>query len=158
MTRAYRSAAVLAAAVVLLSGCSSDSDDRMEEAAVAARTYQEAVLAEDWPTACELKTDRMRGGETIAECAERSENFPERRATPGEVTTGEPFEIEAVGEYPAGVGVGVSYDYTSGESSGTVHNAVRVVEDDEGTWRVDQATDLDGEPSQDAVRDALSRE
>ncbi|MFE4497114.1 hypothetical protein ACFRKD_32180 [Streptomyces niveus] len=72
-------AALVLAAGLLASGCSSGTDGKAEDdlrddptAAVlkTARSYQEADNREDWPAACEMSSARLRGG-TVQECADR---------------------------------------------------------------------------------------
>ncbi len=163
MTTRTRTAAVLApAAVLLLAGCGSHNDteppagdDRMQQAAQAAADYQEAYLAEDWQAVCEARTERWRRG-TVAECVERTETYPDDEATEtGPATTGEPLEVAAAGEHPAGLGVLVSYEVRHNSGNHTSHDALRLVEED-GQWRVDQSEDVEDGTGPDAVIAALA--
>ncbi|GHH56213.1 hypothetical protein [Streptomyces candidus] len=105
MTR-KTTAAVLAAGVLALAGCSSGDDGGVKGSAsntsaggqlapeddalvkVATR-YQEAANRLDWHTACSLSTSRMRDG-TVEECAARFTVDEPRRAAPSELSSPSP--------------------------------------------------------------------
>lgn len=146
MTVRARSLVLLraAAVVVLPAGCSdSGGEDSGHAAKKAAATYQEAVLDQDWPKACRLKTQEMRGS-SVTECVDLLETGSggSDGTKTGQVATETPVVITASGDHPAGVGVLVSYKVTHETgASDTARKVLRMVETD-GTWRVEQTATL----------------
>ena len=145
---------------VLLADCGSNgsgSEDRRTATVEVARQYQQAMLDKEWKVACEMRTERLRGG-TVAACIKETDvprlnEYPDAR-----VRTGEPFEIEASGAHEAGVGlrVSVSLDPTTGLR---IDSALRLVPGGAKVWLVDQAVNLDEftRKDQESVRAALRR-
>ncbi|GGY06659.1 hypothetical protein [Streptomyces minutiscleroticus] len=191
------------AAVLAIAGCSSSEEgtNRSQDisalpkagvsAAAFARTYQEAVNAQQWQRVCQMRTERYRHG-TISACVEDhtdttpsatpspsestdpplrradgsivppkstpSESGPDRANT-GPVKTGQQVAVPAIGEHPAGTGVGVEYTVTWPDSTTTTKKALRLVKQGD-EWLVDQSEEIaaSDEAHGNPVRDALLRE
>lgn len=162
--RMVRVAGVVMMAIAMpLAGCSSGDGVGSEEpraaAVEAARSFQQAVLDREWKAACEARTELLRGG-TVAECVEET-TTPRLHDYPGaRVSTGEPFDVDADGLHPAGVGLRLSVETSPGAAGPRWHTAMRLVPGDSGEWFVDQLVNLDDETMDtdtDAVRAALRR-
>ncbi|WP_329614620.1 hypothetical protein OG244_16905 [Streptomyces brevispora] len=149
-----------------LVGCGDDANGEIKERAAAAseaaRTYQQASVDQDWKTACEARTERLRrswGADTIAQCVEitsvpRIGNYSDAR-----VSTGEAVEVKAFGPHPAGIGLSVTLDSGTASRGGAFYTALRLVPGEHGKWFVDQAVNLAEAKDTDseAVRAALNR-
>ncbi|MFE2088447.1 hypothetical protein [Streptomyces sp. NPDC059460] len=152
-----------------LAGCSGDdgtggggSKERAAAAIEAARAYQQASLDQDWETACEARTERLRqswGADTIADCVEITSTPRLHDHQDARVSIGEAVEVLAFDPHPAGIGLGVTVETGTAELGMTIHTALRLVPGERGTWLVDQAVNLGETNSTDskAVRAALKR-
>jgi hypothetical protein len=153
----------LAVLALALAGCSTptavgapgDGQTQMKAAAEAARAYQQANVDRDYEAVCRAMTGDQRRGWDIAECAETIAVPYRHRVNPdARVSTADAVEVEAHGRHPAGIGVRVTTD------AGRVaphHMALRLVQDEQGVWLVDQNVYLEESTGPKAVRAALSR-
>ncbi|MFE2019760.1 hypothetical protein ACFW9O_17165 [Streptomyces sp. NPDC059499] len=144
--RLVRTAALLTIMVAVpLAGCGdggAGGEERRASAAEAARRFQQAQLDKEWRVACEAMTQRLRRG-TVAACVEERDSTPRIGSYPeARVTTGKPFDMEADGPHPAGVGMRVTLllDPATGNR---IDTALRLVPAEDGAWLVDQAANLD---------------
>ena len=154
---------VVMAVTMALAGCSQGTAVSGREsraaAAAAAQKFQRAVLDEEWEDACEARTERLRAG-TVAECVKETGTPLLLDYSDALISTGEPFEVEASGIHPAGVGLRVSVDIWPEAPGLQSHTAIRLVPAENGTWLVDQIVHLEDETKEtdtQAVRAALQR-
>ncbi|MFG2030324.1 hypothetical protein [Streptomyces sp. NPDC048825] len=98
---------------------------------------------------------RRADGSVIPTRAAPSASGPERAAT-GRFEAGDVVTVPAIGDHPAGTGVGVEYTVTWPDSTTTTKEALRMVKQG-GEWFVDQAEEIHAsdEAHGNPVRDAL---
>ncbi|MCK7621759.1 hypothetical protein MUU72_01210 [Streptomyces sp. RS10V-4] len=100
---------------------------------------------------------RRADGSIVPPRPKPSTSGPDRAET-GPVTAAGEVPVPAIGEHPAGIGIGVQYTVTWPSGTTTTKKALRLVRQG-GRWLVDQAEDV--YPSDEAhgnpVRDALMR-
>ncbi|MCX4447972.1 hypothetical protein ACIOEZ_20570 [Streptomyces sp. NPDC087866] len=149
---------LVTAAVLATAGCGDDTGkSRTAAATESARAYQQAQLDQDWETACEAITDRLRrswGAGTIDECVD-IRDIPRISDTSNmRVTTGRPVDLPAYGSHPAGIGLRVSF---GPDGNGTYRNTAQRLVPGDGTWLVDQSVNLTDGTDTEAVREALTR-
>ncbi|MGV9315209.1 hypothetical protein ACWDR0_23945 [Streptomyces sp. NPDC003691] len=105
MNRTTAKAAAAAVLIIAVTGCSSSDGGGeegrskggsspapapVEELRAVARSHQEAANRRDWKAACELRTERLRGG-TVQQCADR--NTPSTaKPSPSEAASSPSFE------------------------------------------------------------------
>ncbi|MEU8580539.1 hypothetical protein [Streptomyces abikoensis] len=177
-------AAVAVASALVMSGCSSSSDDGkdggdgkdgkkpgagasrtpeafgQDEAAMKAVAvkYWEAVQRRDWRQKCELSTQQGRDGKSVEDCAK--ENTPgDGGRTPATVKIeGDPQAIPASGDYLAGTGLMMSTTINGSDGRHVSRTALRMVKEG-NKWLVEQRADVyDTDMRHGApVRDALLR-
>lgn len=99
--------------------------------------YVNAINTGDPGTVCRLETERQHQGETQEECVKTNDYLRNRN-----VKAGEP-KVTQTKEFSEGVGVLVQYELATGTSPS--HDALRLVEQPDGTWLVDQAESVDAE-------------
>ncbi|KUL55453.1 hypothetical protein ADL22_00740 [Streptomyces sp. NRRL F-4489] len=127
-------------------------------------TVQACVAAntESTPSATPSPTEseeplRRADGSIVPPKPKPSASGPDRAET-GPVKAAGAVPVPAIGEHPAGTGVGVQYTVTWPSSTTTDKKALRLVQQG-GRWLVDQSEDVfpSDEAHGDPVRDALSR-
>ncbi|MFJ9683646.1 hypothetical protein ACIRP2_37305 [Streptomyces sp. NPDC101194] len=141
-----------------LAGCGGTgggggSNEHAAAAIEAARAYQQASVDQDWETACEARTERLRqslGADTIAECVEITGAPRLGNYSDAQVSIGETVEVSAFGPHPAGIGLRVTLETGTGGLGMTTHTALRLVPGEQGKWLVDQAVNLVGTEGTDA--------
>ncbi|MFE3659833.1 hypothetical protein [Streptomyces sp. NPDC059165] len=148
-TRIVRAAGMAIMVVTVpLAGCSEGNsvDNAQPKATVAetARKFQQAVLERQWKTACEARTELLRGG-TVAECVQKTALPSVHDFSDARLTTGDPFAVDAYGKHPAGMGLLLSVEADPARGL-RWHTAVRLVPDADGKWLVDQLVHLSDEP------------
>ncbi|MFJ5099252.1 hypothetical protein [Streptomyces sp. NPDC088557] len=96
-------------------------------------------------------------GSTMRPLPSRTSRPGPDRASTGPVTPqGQPVDVPASGDHPAGYGVLLTYTVTWPTETSTARKALRLVQE-EGAWRVDQTEDVHdgdeamGRPVQDAL-------
>jgi hypothetical protein len=155
----------LAVSALVLTGCSTpttagaqgDGQAQLKAAAQAARAYQQASVDGDYEAVCRASTEGMRqhvGRKDVAECAKFIAVPYRHRINPdARVSTADAVEVEPHGRHPAGIGVRVTT-----EAGLAPHQmALRLVQDEQGVWLVDQNVYLEESTGTKAVRAALSR-
>jgi hypothetical protein len=139
-------------------GAHGDAQTQAKAAAQAARAYQQANVDRDYEAVCRATTEALRrdvGRKDIAGCAEFIAVPYRHRIDPdARVTTADAVEVEAHGRHPAGIGIRVTTD----AGLAPHHMALRLVQDEQGAWLVDQNVYLQESAGTKAVRTALSRD
>ncbi|MFF0561491.1 hypothetical protein [Streptomyces sp. NPDC004266] len=96
-------------------------------------------------------------GSTMQPLTRPTPSGPDRASTGPVTPEGEPIEISAYGDHPAGYGVMLSYTVTWPSETTTARQTLRVVQE-AGEWRVDQYEDVqDNDMAHgDPIRDTLN--
>ncbi|MGW0121720.1 hypothetical protein [Streptomyces sp. NPDC003327] len=96
-------------------------------------------------------------GSTMKPLPKPTSTGPERASTGPVTPAGEPIQVPATADHPAGYGVMLTYTVTWPSETSTARKALRVVQES-GTWRVDQREDVqDSDMAHgDPIRDALA--
>lgn len=116
--------------VILNDRADQNTTNRRDEAAI---TYVNAINVGDPVTVCRLETDRQRNA-TQEDCEKSNAYLKDRN-----VKADEP-KVVATKEFAEGVGVLVEYHLTTGGSTPS-HDALRMLQQADGSWLVDQAED-----------------
>jgi hypothetical protein len=111
-----------------------DQSNQRDEAAIA---YVNAINVGDPATVCRLETERQRDASQEA-CEQSNADLKDRN-----VKADEP-KVVATKEFAEGVGVLVEYHLTTGGSTPS-RDALRMVEQADGSWLVDQAEDANSD-------------